>query len=244
MELLRNAEFLHGLGMHEFRARISDIQAQPDQIPTGLPSRPYAVLFPGAGWTGKRWPAERFIEVGRRLKTRSLNIVVSGGSADRDSAASIVRELGNDTIDLVEKTSLPQVVETIRGATLILANDTSAIHIAAAVGTPSLCILGGGHFGRFVPYPPEITGGVRHSTDTVMQPMACYGCNWKCIFPRHSHEAVKCIREISVEKVWIALEQILAKCKMEPRAENERSAEQGALSVRLESMDCVKYSNE
>ncbi len=39
---------------------------------------------------------------------------------------------------------------------LLISNDTSAIHIAAAVGTPFICISNGSHFGRFHPYPPEI----------------------------------------------------------------------------------------
>lgn len=49
----------------------------------------------------------------------------------------------------------------LSNAVMLLSNDTSAIHIAAAVGTKTICITKGVHFGRFVPYPHELFSGLR-----------------------------------------------------------------------------------
>jgi ADP-heptose:LPS heptosyltransferase len=51
------------------------------------------------------------------------------------------------------KTSLPELCEAIANAQLLLSNDSSAFHIAAAVQTPVVCVLMGRHYGRFAPYP-------------------------------------------------------------------------------------------
>jgi len=56
---------------------------------------------------------------------------------------------------LAGKTTIAQLVELIRNASLLIGNDSAAIHMAAATQTPSVCILGGGHYGRFLPYQPE-----------------------------------------------------------------------------------------
>ena len=72
--------------------------------------------------------------------------------------------------------------------------------IAAAVGTFTICISGGGHFGRFVPYPelPRQTNYLK----VVYYKMPCYGCNWKCIYPINEGEPAPCIANISVDAVW------------------------------------------
>jgi hypothetical protein len=41
--------------------------------------------------------------------------------------------------------------------------------------------------------------------------MACFGCNWHCIYSRQEDGAVKCIRDISAETVWRAVERVLSR---------------------------------
>ncbi|HDI60737.1 MAG TPA: lipopolysaccharide heptosyltransferase family protein, partial [Desulfobacteraceae bacterium] len=46
------------------------------------------------------------------------------------------------------------------GAEAVLSNETGTIHLAAALGTPAVCIAGGGDFGHMIPYPEDLdTGG-------------------------------------------------------------------------------------
>ena len=53
---------------------------------------------------------------------------------------------------VVVKTNINELIEAIRDAEFLITNETSAVHIAESVTTKSFCILGGGHFGRFLPY--------------------------------------------------------------------------------------------
>jgi len=94
----------------------------------------------------------------------------------------------------------------IRGAQALIGNETSGIHIAAAVGVPAVGILGGGHFGRFLPYPNSIESP---KPEAVFHAMECYGCNWNCSQPHVRGEAVPCIRSVDVQDVMAALGRAL-----------------------------------
>jgi len=211
MELKRNAEFMRGLGIEKFQARLPIIPQTSSELTNRLPKQPYAVLVATASWIGREWPIDNFIKIGRRLVSNGLQIIVVGASADRERTSVLIDALPCETIDWVGKTTLGELAEVLRGADVVLTNETSAVHIAAAVDVPVVCILGGGHFGRFAPYEIEVTDENQKLPFIVAEPMPCFGCNWHCQYPRQKGGAVKCIQDISVEKVWNAVEMVLKK---------------------------------
>ena len=101
-----------------------------------------------------------------------------------------------------------QLAAVLAGAEVLIGNETSAIHIAAAVGTRSVCLLGGGHYGRFAPYQPEVLDD-RPLPVAAMHNMACFGCDWKCVFHPPKGEPVPCIERISVQDAWEAVHSAL-----------------------------------
>jgi len=209
MELLRHAEFMRGLGLSGFVARAPKLSFSKTTSELKSISKPYVVLFVGAGLKIKVWPARNFGEIGLRLRECGINVVLAGGPMDHLQATKILECLNGNAINLVGKTNLSELAELLRNAVVVLSNDTSAVHIGAAVGTPVLCMLGGGHFGRFLPYVVEESEPFRPLPIVVVQPMSCFGCNWQCIHPRERGEAVKCISDISVEQVWRHVEEVL-----------------------------------
>lgn len=211
MELKRNAEFMRGLGFADFQAHLPAIPQAPGKRTNWLPQQPYAVLVPTASWIGRVWPIARLIDIAHRLAAHGLRIVVVGGPADRERASGLMEAMPDEAVDLVGKTTLGELAEVLRGATVVVSNETSSVHIGAAVGVPVVCVLGGGHFGRFAPYEIEVPAGNRELPICVSSPMACFVCNWHCQYPRQEGEAVKCIQDISVEKVWNAVEMVLTK---------------------------------
>lgn len=212
MELERNAEFMRGLGFSDFRARLPSIPPVLSKRPTILSrQQAYAVLFIGASWDGKEWPIEKFEIISRRLIENGLNVVLAGGPADRYRASVLFKAFSGEIIDLVGNTSLGELAEVLRGAKVVIANDTGAVHIGVAVDAPVVCILGGGHYGRFLPYEIEASDDNRELPIVVTELMPCFGCNWQCKYPRQKGDAVKCIYEISVEKVWVAVEMALTR---------------------------------
>ena len=59
----------------------------------------------------------------------------------------------------------------MRSASAVLSNDSGPAHLSIALGTPTVVVVGGGHFGSFVPYPADRDAGerpVRLSVDGVL----------------------------------------------------------------------------
>jgi ADP-heptose:LPS heptosyltransferase len=157
------------------------------------------VIMPGAGAAKRRWGAEKFIQLIQiLLKTTNQHISLIGSPADASLASQIVQHLPAGRIsNFTGSTSLSKLVELIAGATLVIANETSAVHIAAAVKTRSICIIGGGHFGRFAPYGTDL----EYNPICVYHRMECYNCNWTCKFQTPEFEPFPCVSAIEVDAV-------------------------------------------
>ncbi len=204
-EILRNAEFSSQLTEKEIKPSIHKLPKLA--ISPISPELDYCVIFPGASWDGRRWPIDKFVAIGKNIQRDfGLSIVLCGTEDEKPLCDFIERNISKNVINLAGKTRFSEFIEIIRGARILVSNDTSAIHIAPAVNTASVCILGGGHYGMFIPYPSEV-GGVKPIP--AIKKMACYGCEWLCIFDRKIHTPVACIRDISVDDVFTLVSQEL-----------------------------------
>jgi len=106
-------------------------------------------LAPGGARASKRWPAERFAAVARRLATGPLSgaTIVVLGAAARDAALTraIVASLDADgvaALDLGQGLDLAGAAALLERATLCIGNDNALTHIAAAMGAPTLALFG------------------------------------------------------------------------------------------------------
>ena len=124
------------------------------------------------------------------LKPRLAALVQDGAAADR-----------------VGGTSLPQLLDLLQNAALVVSNDTGPAHLAAALGAPTVVIVGGGHFTSFVPYPPEVTPT---ATRFVFRERACFHCFWNCTEPHEPGGSFPCIGEIKEADVLAAVDAVLA----------------------------------
>jgi ADP-heptose:LPS heptosyltransferase len=174
-------------------------------IPQGKKSG--VIVFPGAGSVKRSWEAEKFAGLIKLILQHSQQqIFVAGGSSEQAIGDYLASNLPpNSFINLIDKTSLPELIEHISGAALIIANDSSAIHIAVATGTPSVCILGGGHFERFAPYPRHM----QNRPHCVYEKLPCYYCNWHCKFKTEKNEPYPCISNLTLATVWQVIKPML-----------------------------------
>ena len=162
----------------------------------------WVMLLPGARWDNKRWPAELYAQTVKLLSARdaALNFAVLGARSDSPLAETIVRAAPERCLDLTGCTSLPEMVEWLRLAEVVIANDTGPLHIAAALGRPLVPIYG--------PTNPRRTGP-HGQVDRVLQArdLPCVPClKQRCSY----HEPLACMKFITPE---IVCEKALALLK-------------------------------
>ncbi|MFS8479137.1 MAG: glycosyltransferase family 9 protein [Micromonosporaceae bacterium] len=104
----------------------------------GGPDRPRVALHPGVTDARRRWPAERFAEVGDALAAAGCEVVLTGAAAERDLVARVRSAMRAPAADLSGRLSLGGLAGLYAGCALVVANDTGPLHLAAAVGTPTV----------------------------------------------------------------------------------------------------------
>jgi len=168
-------------------------------------------LCPGAQFKMKMWPTYKYsILADKLIKEYNAKIIICGGSGEIGIAQSIINKMENIPVNLAGHTSLRQLAALFDFCHLFIGNDTGPLHIAAARGTPTLCIMGGGHFGRFYPYGDLRKHRVIHKW------MPCYHCDWHCIY-----NTTRCIEKISVKSVWEVAQQMITELNL-PEVRNEQ----------------------
>jgi ADP-heptose:LPS heptosyltransferase len=115
----------------------------------------YVCIHPGASTPLRRWPRERFAEVGAALASRGLRIVLTGTGEDASLIASIAHELGAPAIDLAGRTELGTLGALLSRARLLVCNDTGVSHVAGALRVPSVVISTGDNPERWAPVDRE-----------------------------------------------------------------------------------------
>ncbi|MDE7205032.1 MAG: glycosyltransferase family 9 protein [Lachnospiraceae bacterium] len=210
MELERNAVFIRGLGQ-DFQAGYPSLPQM--QVQQGvIPPKPYAVIFPGGSSGKKMWPIERFAKVGEYIVSeKGIDVCLCGGANEAYLYSQFVdameqsRDKGR-VHDLFGKTTLPELAEVIRNASLFVGNDTSGIHFAAAVNTKGICIFGEFAYGRFLPYRCERDCRDHKPIIVCSAKMHCAGCVYgtiKADCKEHLFRTgrYQCIDGVSVEQV-------------------------------------------
>jgi len=119
-------------------------RAAVDQILVGMGlagGASLVALAPGAKAPPNRWPAERFIEVGRELAKRGICIVVLGGAAEAGLCETIATAIGTDARSLAGRTTVRESCDVLRRCALLVCNDSGVQHLASLVGTSCVSIF-------------------------------------------------------------------------------------------------------
>lgn len=150
---------------------------------------------PGAAYgPAKRWPMERWIELGRRLKQQGKRVLIFGSFDESRLCREIERNIGTTAVSLAGGTDLRQSAALIALCRAFVTNDTGVMHLAAAVGTRVVAL-----FGSTSPVWTRPWGD-RHTILTTKETCSpCYGRT--CRFGHYN-----CLNKISVDDVWQALQ--------------------------------------
>lgn len=152
--------------------------------------KPFALLLPGTNWQTKRWPAESFEELAKRLREeRGLRSIIGGARDALELSPKIP-----SAESLAGQTSLMELVALIERASVVVTNDSGPMHIAAALGKPMVSIFG--------PTSPIRTGPYRREETVIRLDIVCSPC-----FSR-SCSHTSCMRELKADDVLHRIEAL------------------------------------
>jgi len=175
--------------------------AADEQAASALSEGAFVALAPGSIWGSKRWPY--YLELAVELGARTT-VVVVGGPDDTRLGEEIVRAVGRSggrAVNASGKLTLRQSAALIGQASALVTNDSAPLHLATAMGTPIVALFGPTvtEFG----FGPVRAGDVALGVDGLQcRPCSSHGPP-HCPLGHH-----RCMREITVEAVLAAIEEI------------------------------------
>jgi heptosyltransferase III len=207
-------------GIGEDADRRARLEARLDAPPAISAGQPFVVLHLMPMFEYKRWHIDGWVELIRWLRERGFAVVFSGGpaAAEREYAERVARAAGEPVLNLVGQLSMGESAELYRRARLYIGPDTSATHISAATGTPTIAIFGPSDPVRWGPWPCgwtagnnpwSLRGSARHGNVYLLQgegdcvPCGKEGCE------RHLASPSACLTGLSAQRVIDAATQML-----------------------------------
>ena len=156
-----------------------------------LPKGPWIGVSPGAAFGGaKRWLPERFAVAASQLATEmGASIALFGAPNEADLCAEIANKIGPRAYVLAGRTTLSEYIELASTCSLYLTNDSGPMHVAGALGIPTVAIFGATDHIATGPSAPW--------AKVVREPVACSPCmERECPLEEHL-----CMLGVSVDRV-------------------------------------------
>jgi heptosyltransferase-1 len=153
----QNGELSQRAGAHHATGTVN-LSASPGEESdfrgylAGLGVDRYVALSPGGGWRSKCWPPERFGSLCKKIRNSlGLRCIVNHGPGE-ESLAEAVRNASGDAAPILYDGELGRLMALLRNALCIVGGDTGPLHLAVALGTPSVALFGPTDPARNGPY--------------------------------------------------------------------------------------------
>ncbi len=167
-------------------------------------AQPIVCLHPGATWPAKRWLPARFGELADLVRARlGARVIITAGPADRDTTAAVLRH-STASLNVLDALPLRQLCAVLSHCAVVVSNDAGPMHIAAALGVPTIGIFGPGEEDIWFPY--EAADGHR----ALRKDVPCHPCHLD-VCTRTGDGYMECMKLLTVAEVSAAIEQILSR---------------------------------
>jgi len=192
-----------------FTSRDDDIWAKEFIRENGLDGKFILGVIPGGGkrW-GKdaryrRWPASKFAHViDRLIDNFNVPIILFGDKDEKELCNDMQSVIHNKVIDLGGKTNLGQFMSLVKRCRLLICNEGGSLHIAVALGVPTVSIFGPVDEKNYGPYSPNTSGHIIVSDRSKCKP--CYSK-----FKYKKCDKIICLDAISEDKVFDAVTKLI-----------------------------------
>ncbi|MBU3668627.1 MAG: glycosyltransferase family 9 protein [Candidatus Taylorbacteria bacterium] len=172
-----------------------------------IEEKKYIVLLPGAGAPYRTWQLEKFAEVADHIaSTHNLKILISGSHGDLNLCNKIYELMSKKDMAFViaGQLDIPNFAHILHSSLFYFGSETGPLHLATAIQTPVVCILGAGHRDRFFPY-----GDARINRYVADDAAPCRGDGWKCSQNLRPGEIAPCIRNITTDAAKREIKELL-----------------------------------
>jgi len=182
-------------------ARAVDLLAQH-----GLSARTFVQVHAGSRWLFKCWPAERTVHLIELITAGGLDVIVTGAPDERERAhvaailAAIKPVTRTRTVDLSAQLTLPELAALTERARAFVGVDSAPMHIAAAMGTPTVALFGPSNEIQWGPW--GVPARVITSDEHLCRPCGRDGCG--------GGKVSDCLTTIPVKRVYAELRSLLA----------------------------------
>jgi heptosyltransferase-3 len=163
--------------------------------------RPVIAIQPFALWQYKEWGLDKYIQLINRLVSEyNVSVIITGSPDESKQADEIIKQCRRNTYNLAGRTSLGTLSAVLKTCSLFIGGDSAGIHIAAAVGTPTVSIFGPSSSADWAPR------GKQHTV--VQKDLECAPCHKKgCQGKGFS----RCLEELTVDEVMTAVRSQMSK---------------------------------
>ena len=152
---------------------------------------PVIAIQPFSLWQYKEWETDKYIRlinwIGAEYK---MPVIITGSPDERKRAEKIIKDCKQDVFNLAGKTSIGIFAAVLKACSLFIGGDSSGIHIAAAVGTPTVSIFGPA---SSVAWAPRGKGHM-----AVYKDLTCLPCNQKGC---QGSGISRCLKELTVDEI-------------------------------------------
>ncbi|MGB3057532.1 MAG: lipopolysaccharide heptosyltransferase II [Candidatus Omnitrophota bacterium] len=158
-------------------------------------------INPGANWEPKRWPADNFVALAKKILAsfEDVEVMISGAAKDVELCNNIVEKVGNDKCyTTAGRTRLNELAVLFKKSDLVISADSGPLHLASAVGVSTI--------GLFGPTSYNITGPRGRGSNIVIAEDV--DCEVPCYVENCDKDYI-CMRKITVEKVLDAVRKVL-----------------------------------
>jgi predicted lipopolysaccharide heptosyltransferase III len=160
--------------------------------------QPIVVLQPGARYWFKAWPSERFAELADHLASDLGCQVLICGSREEQALAQRIHEAAKSRpINMAGRAPLKQFAAIAKRAMLFVGNDSGAMHIATAVGTPVVALFG--------PSNPAEWGPRGGPVEVIYKGLDCRAC----FHPTCMRGEENCMKQISLGEVLAKVHRLI-----------------------------------
>lgn len=164
----------------------------------------FVIIAPGAGSSLKRWTVSGFSQVANHLIQTGQSVVLVGGKGEIDLGKELEQKISSPVVNLIGLLTLRELAGLMAQASLVVANDSSAMHLAHELDRPTVSIFGPTHERKC-----NIVGPKRKM---VRLHLDCTPCERaQCTLPKRI-----CLDDLKPEPVIQACEELLAYENIEP----------------------------